>query len=137
MIALARRRHLRRLLAARTTPSDRAARVALPTPSRTGVGSQGDAPSPYRRRVMLDIALRPPVETVHNGSDDLLVWPPSAVEVELATRWLVSGHPAVRDDLYRVCQSEDRAAAIAEKVRIDRRAVAADRLLARAFGVAP
>ncbi len=137
MIALARRRHLRRLLAARTTPSDRAARVALPTPSRTGVGSQGDAPSPYRRRVMLDIAQRPPVETVHNGSDDLLVWPPSTVEVELATRWLVSGHPAVRDDLYRVCQSEDRAAAIAEKVRIDRRAVAADRLLARAFGVAP
>jgi len=136
MIALARRRHLRRLLAARTTPSDRAARVALPAPP-AGVGSQGDAPSPYRRRVMLDIAQRPPVETVHNGSDDLLVWPPSTVEVELATRWLVSGHPAVRDDLYRVCQSEDRAAAIAEKVHIDRRAVAADRLLARAFGVAP
>jgi hypothetical protein len=55
MIALARRRHLRRLLAARTTPSDRAARVALPAPP-AGVGSQGDAPSPYRRRVVATTA---------------------------------------------------------------------------------
>ncbi|CAB4136870.1 hypothetical protein UFOVP314_9 [uncultured Caudovirales phage] len=132
---LRRRTHLRRMLAARTTPSDRAARVALPAPAS---GSQGDAgspqPWPRRLRLLLDVTPPVPAETVHNGSDDLFVFRPSVVEVELATRWRATGCPGVRDELYRVCQSEDRAAAITEKVYIDRRALAADELLARAFG---
>lgn len=139
---LRRRTHQRRMLAARTTPSDRAARVALPAPAS---GSQGDAgsPQPWPRRLRLLLSLTPPVpaETVHNGSDDLFVFPPSVVETFYATSWIAAR--AARDEaaaydtadkLTEVCQSSDRAWAVIEKVRTDQRAVAADRLLARAFG---
>jgi hypothetical protein len=73
-------------------------------------------------------------DPVHAGSDDLLMWPPSAVEQLLATEWVATGCPSVRDELYTVCQSVDRAAAICEKTYIDQRAQTADVLLARAFG---
>lgn len=89
------------------------------------------------------LSLTPPVpaETVHNGSDDLFVFPPSVVETFYATSWIAAR--AARDEaaaydtadkLTEVCQSSDRAWAVIEKVRTDQRAVTADRLLARAFG---
>jgi hypothetical protein len=80
------------------------------------------------------VAARTVEERVHGGSDDLLIWPPSAAELALAGEWLNTGSPDVRDDLYAVAQSEDRAGAICEKAYIDQRATAADELLARAFG---
>lgn len=73
-------------------------------------------------------------DPVHAGSDDLLMWPPSSVEQLLASEWVGTGCPNVRDELYTVCQSVERAAAICEKAYIDQRAQTADELLARAFG---
>ena len=86
---------------------------------------------------MHEVSDRGVPDLVHGGSDDLLVWPPSAPERQLAADWCATGDPAIRDDLYRLAGSHDRAAAIGELVYSEQRAVLADELLSRAFGISP
>lgn len=77
-------------------------------------------------------------DRVHGGSCDLTRWPASLAEEQLAGEWLDTGDPATRDDLYAVCGSEDRAAAIALEVRAERRRHAeSEAMLLRVFGPRP
>lgn len=125
-----------------STPSTAAgASVTRPALS-PGVRSTGDARSldalrRFETAVMPEVVLRGTLDPVHGGSDDLLTWPPSPVELDLTDRWLDSCDPRIAGELYLVAGSQDRACAIGELVYIRRRSAAADVLLARAFGTEP
>ena len=112
--------------------------VTLPATPACG-GSQGDVRSlgtlrRFEATVMPELVSRGETELVHGGSDDLHRWPASLPERQLALDWLDTGEPSIARDLYRLCGSEDRAAAVCEQAYIARRAREADELLARAFG---
>lgn len=104
--------------------------------------ASGDARSleAFRRfefAVMPEVSGRGVPDLVHGGSDDLLLWPPSAPERALALEWCATGRLDIRDDLYALAGSEDRGGAIAELVYTEQRAAGADLVLDRAFGPAP
>lgn len=114
--------------------------VTLPAAPPVGAGLQGDVRSlgtlrRFEMAVMPELVSRGETELVHGGSDDLHTWPASLPERQLALDWIATGEPSIAADLYRLCGSDDRAAAICEQAYIDRRARQADELLARAFGV--
>lgn len=88
----------------------------------------------FESAVMPEVSVRGLPDLVHGGSDDLFVWPPSAVERQLAAEWCATGEPALRDELYALAGSVSRAEAIGELVYCEQRAVGANALLERAFG---
>jgi hypothetical protein len=125
-----------------TAPSedhrDAVAHPAAPARSRM----PGDARSlgtlqRFESAVMPEVSGRGVPDLVHGGSDDLLVWPPSVVERQLAAEWCATGEPGLRDELYALAGSTDRAEAIGELVYLEQRIASADALLARAFGQEP
>ena len=130
------------VLALAPSPSVRAGTaVTLPAAS-VGCGLKGGGRSlgvlrHFESAVMPEIAGRGVLDLVHGGSSDLTLWPASLAEMRLAAEWLDTGSPATRDELYALCQSIDRAGAIAEWMYINRSDTVACLLLISAFRKTP
>lgn len=129
------------VLALAPSPSVRAGTaVTLPeAAARCGLKGGGRSLGVLRHfesAVMPEVAGRGVLDLVHGGSSDLNMWPASLAEMRLASEWLDTGSPEIRDELYAMCQSVDRAGAIAEWMYINRSDVVACLLLISAFRTA-